>query len=130
MRTHLMSFVLALCLIGSAASLIGSEASAGNGPGCCICTECGFDNNSTTMGLDMAATSCFPATDEGQCASLCSSEGCIGLAAFNNATCSAPVNAQFCDPNVMAPAASSWGLIALASLLAGAGAFYLRRRSA
>lgn len=131
MRSRIATLVVALTLLVSAGSLITTEVEASGAErfGCCICAPC--VENSTMSGLDpLDSAQCAPAATAGECPDICDSQGC-GFETFENVTCNDPSVAEACgDPFVMAPAASTLGLLTLIALLSGFGAFYLRRRAA
>lgn len=127
MRLGGTSMVVVMALALSLGSLTVELQALPQAPGCCVCDWCGQDDNARTQG-DLGGVMCIPGSGSTQCQIACGDIGCGG-SAFENASCTDPSLAEACgESNVMAPAAAPVGLASLAVLLAGAGAFYLRRR--
>jgi len=130
MRSKVVRFVLALSLVVSVGSLVGSRVAAGGLEGCCVCTGCGLVNG-TVMGPGIGGAICADAGNPSLCDGICADAGCL-FNTFENATCSDPSLADACgDPSLApVPTASSFGLMALVALLLGFGTFLLRERRA
>lgn len=133
MRQPILRFVLTVSLILSVGSLAGNIVWAGPGgqlEGCCICFDC-IEGNATMMGLGQGSAVCIDVGDAMECRGACAQEGCSS-SDFENSTCSAPALDSICGDGAVAPApaSSAFGLMALAALLFGFGAFYLRDRRA
>jgi hypothetical protein len=128
MRSKALTLILALSLAISAATLIEHADATDTEPGCCICF-CGAQNATTSGAISGAV--CTDVANIRECGLRCADIGCDGLKPdfAGNVTCSDPALAETCGGATMAPASSPTGLLALAVLLAGFGAFYLRRRS-
>lgn len=130
MNRRSLTLVVTLSVTISVATLIGrGSAIPPPPPGCCVCL-CGLTNSTmaATAGLEDAQTMCSESANYALCLNLCNGMNC-GAKFAANASCSDPELAEFCGAPSMAPASSPAGLVALAAILSGLGAFYLRRRS-
>lgn len=123
-----LTLLLALSIAVSVASFIEHADATDTEPGCCICF-CGAQN-ATTYGA-VPGVVCTDVANLRECSLRCQEIGCDGPKPdfVGNVTCSDPALAETCGGSTMAPASSAVGLMALAALLSGFGAFYLRRRA-
>ncbi len=121
MQTRILALI---ALVGLAISIATLAPAVGGTGGCCSCS---CPPVGGAAGFDTCNDVAF-----GECDSLCDGMNCTFSFFQNGTMCSDPALAATCGEAgaTMAPAASTTGLAALVALLAGFGAFYLRRRSA
>ena len=127
MSARAFTLLLGISLAFTLGPMTEPVAATDSEPGCCICL-CGASGNSTTFGNGNSGAVCSDVANSRECSGICGDLGCPTDFAGHLA-CTDPALAEACGIATMAPASSPTGLIALAAVLAGFGAFYLRRRS-
>jgi hypothetical protein len=120
MISNRLSWILAISIALSFASLLNHAGAVNGESGCCVCVK------PANGEPEAKVTHCVGIAGGGpdKC-----NNACPLLWAFSNSTCNAPELLETCGKPAMAPTSSPLGLIVLAAALAGLGTLLARKRS-